>query len=55
MTTKVIVEAHLSTEKEVIVTIKNGDSSNIIVLQDGEKTEQVVFDDREITVVEVAK
>lgn len=58
MTTTVIVKAHCTNDKEVVVEIKgsyNGLSDAVFTLQDTQTLEQVVFDDREITVKEVMK
>jgi len=56
MTTTVKIEAHLSREKEVVVEV-NEDGAVIerITLQDGERVERYVYDNREISVQEVAK
>lgn len=56
MTTTVKIEAHLSREKEVVVEV-NEDGAVIerITLQDGERAERYVYDNREISVREVAK
>lgn len=56
MTTKVIVEACCGDDTEVNVIIKdNGSLLEIVSLQDGESTEQYVYDSREIIVKEVKK
>jgi archaellum component FlaF (FlaF/FlaG flagellin family) len=56
MTTTVIIKAHLSTEKEVHVKItENGSTVEEFVLQDGEAAERPVFDNREISVLEIQK
>lgn len=56
MTTKVIVEACCGDDTEVKVVIKdNGSLLEIVSLQDGENTEQYVYDDREIIVKEIKK
>lgn len=56
MTTAVKVQAHCSAEKHVEVTIVNrvtGEVHEQFVLQDGQSADRVVYDDREIKVVEV--
>lgn len=61
MTTTVIVQAHVSEDKEVKVTItddctdKGCAAVEEITLQDGESTERHVYDGREIVVKEVLK
>lgn len=56
MTTTVRVNAHCASNKEVIVTIKDPTSEEeVVILQDGEVFEKVVYDDREINVKEVVK
>ena len=56
MTTTVTIAAHLSYEKEVGVTVREGDAIfEQFTLQDGESESRVVFDDRTITVSEVMK
>ena len=55
MTTTVKVEAHLSSEKEVRVSINTENTGEVYILQDGENGEYYVYDDREISVKEVVK
>ena len=58
MTTTVITQAHCASNKEVEVTIVNrvtGEVYEKFILQDGEQAQRVVYDDREIKVVEVLK
>lgn len=56
MTTTVTIQAHLSTDKEVRVTIKdNGKPAEEFALQDGETAERYVYDGREISVIEAVK
>ncbi len=58
MTTTVIIKAHLSTTKEVRVTINDNVSGTKLeefTLQDGETAERYVYDGREINVLEVTK
>jgi len=59
MTTTVIVQAHCASDKEVIVTIEglnDGDGNDTVkVLQDGETYQNVVFDDRVISICEQYK
>lgn len=58
MTTTVKVEAHCSSDKQVLVTIKNlvtGEIHESFVLQDGEKADRVVYDDRQLLTNEVLK
>ena len=56
MTTNVVVTAHCADTKEVQVTITdpNADTEQF-VLQDGESSDRVVYDGREISVKEVEK
>ncbi|MOA14047.1 hypothetical protein D3C78_1341240 [compost metagenome] len=58
MTTTVTVAAHCSSDKEVKVSIVNrvtGEVYEEFVLQDGQSSHRVVYDDREIKVAEVLK
>jgi len=56
MTTTVKIEAHLSSDKEVLVDITDdGNPAETFALQDGESAERYVYDGREITVKEVEK
>ena len=59
MTTTVIVQAHCSSDKEVVVTLTNHDHPDlpyeVFALQDGETAQRVVYDNRQITVQEVPK
>lgn len=58
MTTTVRVMAHCTSNKEVVVTIKERDDDTpleVFSLQDGETADRVVFDDRVISVRERAK
>lgn len=58
MTTTVITQAHCASDKEVEVVIVNrvtGEVYEKFILQDGEQAQRVVYDDREIKVVEVLK
>lgn len=56
MTTTVKVEAHCTSDKEVLVVIHSAEKYiESFVLQDGEKAERVVFDDRYIIVREQMK
>lgn len=56
MTTTVKIFAHMSSEKEVHITVNDNDKIiEEIVLQDGESAERSVFDDRKISVMEVLK
>lgn len=56
MTTSVKVSAHLSSEKEVRVKIMDGDSlAEVIVLQDGESKELLVYDGLKVVVEEQPK
>ncbi len=58
MTTTVTIEAHVSKGKAVLVTVINSDNCSTIeqfVLQDGEKASRVIYDGREISVVEKLK
>ena len=57
MTTSVKVTACCGSTTEVKVLITNGEDgeSQLITLQNGESTEQYVYDDREISVKEVNK
>jgi len=53
MTTTVIVKAHCSPDKEVRIT--RTDPEEVTILQDGETFEQVVYDERTISVTEFLK
>ena len=58
MTTKVIIKAQVSKQKEVKVIVRNlSDSSlsEVFMLQDGEVAERYIFDAHEIAVKEVYK
>lgn len=58
MTTTVTIEAHVSDEKVVLVTVNNSDNCSTIeqfILQDGEKASRVIYDGREINVIEKLK
>jgi uncharacterized protein YkuJ len=56
MTTTVKISAHTSIEKEVLVIIReNGNKVHEFTLQNGENKEAYVFDNREISVIEVRK
>lgn len=56
MTTTVIVNAHLSTDKEVkVAIIDSNENEETFTLQDGESGEYTVYDDRTLTIKEVEK
>ena len=57
MTTNVKIDAHCSESVEVVVTVSDGgdDSPLELILQDGESSEQYVYHDRVITVMEREK
>lgn len=55
MTTNVIVNAHCAIDKEVVVKISGVTTEEIIVLQDGEQLERVVYGEKSITVKEEIK
>ena len=58
MTTTVTVAAHCTSDKEVKVSIVNrvtGEVYEEFVLQDGQSSHRVVYDDREIRTAEVLK
>ena len=56
MTTIVKVEAHLASDKEVAVSIVDGDTQiDQVVLQDGEFREWHIYDNRSIHVIELPK
>jgi hypothetical protein len=58
MTTNVIIQAHCSADKEVKVIINDnttGSRVKVITLQDGETSEQSVYDGLEIGIQEVLK
>ena len=58
MTTTVTIHAHCADTKQVAVKITDKASQVYVesfILQDGEKADRVVFDDREITVREELK
>ena len=56
MTTTVTIAAHLSKEKEVRVKINdNGNTVEEFALQDGETASRVVYDGREISILEAIK
>ena len=56
MTTAVFVRAHCATNKEVKITISAPDTADeVVTLQDGEKFERSVYDEKVISVKEVLK
>ena len=56
MTTKVTIEACCAPEKQVFIRIdEEGQDSQITVLQNGESTDFVVYDNRSIHVEEMLK
>jgi hypothetical protein len=58
MTTTVRVEAHCANNKQVVVTIQNrvsGEVHETFILQDGEKADRVVYDDRQLLTHEELK
>ena len=56
MTTTVKVEAHVSSDKEVLMQLtENGKVIEEFILQDGEKLEGYVHGDQIVTVQEVVK
>lgn len=58
MTTTVRVEAHCASNKQVVVSIRNrvtGEEVETFTLQDGEKADRVVYDDRQIVTHEELK
>lgn len=55
MTSKVTIEAHCSSSKEVHISVAGGYTGENRVLQDGESTEFYVYDEREVNVREVEK
>lgn len=56
MTTSITIAAHLASNKEVKATVTdNGQFASECTLQDGETTEILVYDGREVTVKEVEK
>ncbi|MNP89071.1 hypothetical protein D3C85_14710 [compost metagenome] len=58
MTTTVNVQAHCSSDKQVVVVIQNRNTKEIkelFFLQDGEKADRVVYDDLEIATYEELK
>lgn len=55
MTTNVIIQAHCSEDKEVVVSMQDGNYGENHILQDGEETTLYAFDERVITVAERAK
>jgi hypothetical protein len=55
MTTIVTIEAHCSSDKEVKISVISGDTGEVFIIQDGETAERVVYDDLEITVLEIEK
>ena len=52
MTTNVVVTAHCSEDKEVVVSINSENTGEVHTLKDGESGEWVVYDDLEISVKE---
>lgn len=55
MTSSVKVSAHCDTDKEVVVTWLGASINSTDKLQDGETKEYYVYDDIEVTVLEVLK
>lgn len=58
MTTNVNVQAHCSSDKQVVVVIQNRvtkEVKELFFLQDGEKADRVVYDDLEISTHEELK
>lgn len=56
MTTKVTINAHCASNKDVIVTIADAEKViEVNTLRDGESIERVVYDNKEITVKEVIR
>jgi len=56
MTTTVKVEAHCSSNKEVVIEVNDGeDTGHGDVIQDGETREVYAYDSRRITVYERTK
>lgn len=58
MTTTVTIDAHVSPDKEVLVTILDKDTEAVFeefTLQDGESDSRYVYDDREIRISEITK
>jgi phosphoribosylpyrophosphate synthetase len=58
MTTTVTINAHCASNKEVSVKIHDhvaGADVEIFTLQDGEKADRIVYEGREISVLEVIK
>lgn len=55
MTTSVVITAHCSKDKEVVVSCPSDKTSLVVVLQDGYRYEVFVDDDRAITVYERRK
>ncbi len=56
MTTTVKIDAHCAADKEVYVSIHEaGKTVETFTLQDGESTDRVVYDEREIRVRELPK
>lgn len=55
MTTTVKVEAHCSSNKEVVVEISTRKTLESIILEDGEQREVLAYDDRKIRVFEREK
>ena len=55
MTTTVKVEAHCSSDKEVLINVESDVTGEEIRIQDGETWSGSVYDSRSIIVKEVAK
>ena len=55
MTTTVKVEAHCSSDKEVVITVATDNGDSEVVLQDKETYENYVYDERVISVRERLK
>lgn len=58
MTTTVNIAAHCASDKQVVVTVKDmvtGAIHESFILQDGEKADRVVYDNRQILTNEVLK
>jgi hypothetical protein len=58
MTTTVTINAHCASNKEVVVVIHDHVADAVVetfTLQDGAKADRVVFEGREISVMEVVK
>lgn len=58
MTTTVTIDAHCPPDKEVLVTILDGETEAVIeefILQDDESDSRYIFDSREIRISEITK